>query len=228
LVTRQDLVGQQILVTAGPTHEDLDPVRFLTNRSTGKMGYALAKVAWRRGASVTLVSGPTALPDPYGVEVVRVRSAVSMLKELRQRFPGCQALLMAAAVSDYRVESLAEQKIKRGAQSQQLKLVQNPDILKDLSSLKKEQVLVGFAAETENLVAEAERKLKEKNLDLIVANDVNQPDSGFAVDTNEVTLLSREEPPQKMPLLTKEEVAERILDWVALRLAPSKEESVFV
>ena len=228
LVTRQDLVGRQILVTAGPTHEDLDPVRFLTNRSSGKMGYALARMAWRRGASVTLVSAPTHLPDPYGVEVVRVRSADSMLKELKQRFPGSQALLMAAAVSDYRVESLAEQKIKRGPQSQQLQLVENPDILKELSALKQEQLLVGFAAETENLVGEAQRKLKDKNLDLIVANEVNQPDSGFAVDTNEVTLLSREEPPQKLPLLTKEEVAEKILDWVVSRLDGRKEDSVFV
>jgi len=228
LVTPQDLVGRQILVTAGPTHEDMDPVRFLTNRSSGKMGYALARMAWRRGASVTLVTGPTHLPDPYGVEMVRVRSAESMLKELRQRFPDSAALLMAAAVSDYRVEILAEQKIKRGPQSQELQLVQNPDILKELFSLKQEQVLVGFAAETENLVAEAERKLKDKNLDLIVANDVNQPDSGFAVDTNEVTLLSREGSPQKLPLLTKEEVAEKILDWVASRLNGKEEESVFV
>jgi phosphopantothenoylcysteine decarboxylase / phosphopantothenate---cysteine ligase len=228
LVSRQDLAGRRILVTAGPTHEDLDPVRFITNRSTGKMGYALARVAWRRGAAVTLVSGPSALPEPYGVEVVRVRSAAAMLQEVKQLFPGSAALLMAAAVSDYRVESLAKQKLKRGAQSQQLQLVQNPDIVKELSLLKKEQVLVGFAAETENLVAEAERKLKEKNLDLVVANDVNQPDSGFAVDTNQVTLVSREEPPQKLPLLTKEEVAERILDWVALRLDGRKEASVFV
>ncbi len=229
LVSRQDLAGRQILVTAGPTHEDLDPVRFITNRSTGKMGYALARMAWRRGASVTLVSGPSALTEPYGVEVVQVRSATEMLKEVRERFPGCEALLMAAAVSDYRVESLAEQKIKRGNRShQQLQLVQNPDIIKELAGLKKNQVMVGFAAETENLVAEAERKLKEKNLDLVVANDVNQPDSGFAVDTNEVTLVSPDEPPLKLPLLTKEEVADRILDWVALKLAGRIEESVFV
>ena len=228
LVSQQDLTGRQILVTAGPTHEDLDPVRFLTNRSSGKMGYALAKVAWRRGASVTLVSGPTALPDPYGVEVVRVRSAEAMLQEVRERFPATEALLMAAAVSDYRAEILAEQKIKRGAPTQQVNLVQNPDILKEVGPLKKQQVLVGFAAETDNLVAEAERKLKEKNLDLIVANDVNQPDSGFAVDTNEVTLVSREDAPQKLPLLTKEEVAERILDWVAARLSGVQKGSVFV
>lgn len=228
MVSRQDLAGRQILVTAGPTHEDVDPVRFLTNRSTGKMGYALARMAWRRGASVTLVSGPSNLPEPYGVEVVGVRSAAEMLQEVRQHFPGSQALLMAAAVSDYRVESLAEQKIKRGAESQQLQLVQNPDIVKELAALKQEQVLVGFAAETENLVAEAERKLEEKNLDLVVANEVNQPDSGFAVDTNKVTLVSREEPPLKLPLLTKEEVADRILDWVARKLAGPTEVSVFV
>lgn len=228
LVSRQDLAGRRIMVTAGPTHEDLDPVRFLTNRSTGKMGYALARMAWRRGAAVTLVSGPSALSDPYGIEVVRVRSASAMLKEVRRRFSGCEAVLMAAAVSDYRVEKLSAQKIKRGAAAQQLQLVQNPDIIREISALKKEQVLVGFAAETENLVAEAERKLQEKNLDLVVANDVNQPDSGFAVDTNQVTLVSREEPPQKLPLLTKEEVADRILDWVALRLAGKTGESVFV
>ena len=192
------------------------------------MGYALAKVAWRRGASVTLVSGPTTLPGPYGVELVTVRSAAAMLQMVRERFPDCAALLMAAAVSDYRVEVFAEQKIKRGVQTQELKLVQNPDILKELSSLKKEQILVGFAAETENLVAEAERKLKEKNLDLIVANDVNQSDSGFAVDTNEVTLLSPGEEPQKLPLLTQEDVAERLLDWVAEKLAGPTEGSVFV
>jgi|UniRef100_A0A7C3V451 phosphopantothenoylcysteine decarboxylase/phosphopantothenate--cysteine ligase len=219
LVSPQDLAGRRVLVTAGPTHEDLDPVRFLTNRSSGKMGYALARMAWRRGASVTLVSGPTALPDPYGAERVRVRSAQEMLQEVRERFLDTDALLMAAAVSDYRAEKLSEKKIKRGAEMQQVKLVQNLDILKEVGKLKKHQVVVGFAAETGNLVAEAERKLKEKNLDLIVANDVNQPDSGFAVDTNEVTLVSREEPPRKLPLLTKEEVADKILDWVAPRLA---------
>ncbi len=228
LVSRQDLAGQQVLVTAGPTHEDLDPVRFLTNRSSGKMGFAVAKVAWRRGAQVTLVSGPTALPDPYGVELVRVRSAEEMFQEVWERFPATAALIMAAAVSDYRAESLAAQKIKRGAQTQRINLLQNPDIIKEISTLKKHQVLVGFAAETGNLVAEAKRKLKEKNLDLIVANDVNQSDSGFAVDTNEVTLLSPGEEPQKLPLLTKEEVAERILDWVAEKLAGQKEGSVFV
>jgi phosphopantothenoylcysteine decarboxylase/phosphopantothenate--cysteine ligase len=228
LVSPQDLAGQRVLVTAGPTHEDLDPVRFLTNRSSGKMGYALARVAWRRGASVTLVSGPTALPDPYGVEVVGVRSAGEMLQEVRERFCAVEALLMAAAVGDYRASKLAEKKIKRGAEAQLVSLVQNPDILKEVASLKKHQLVVGFAAETGNLVAEAERKLLEKNLDLIVANNVDQPDSGFAVDTNQVTLVSREEAPQSLPLLTKEEVAGKILDWLAPRLALKQKGSVLV
>jgi phosphopantothenoylcysteine decarboxylase / phosphopantothenate---cysteine ligase len=228
LVSRQDLAGRQVLVTAGPTHEDLDPVRFLTNRSSGKMGYALAKVAWRRGASVTLVSGPTALPDPYGVEVVRVRSAEEMLREVKERFPLAEALIMAAAVSDYRAERLSGKKMKRGAEAQQINLVQNADILKEVAALKKRQVMVGFAAETGNLVDEAERKLKEKKLDLIAANDVNEPDSGFAVDTNVVTLVSRDQEPQALPLLSKEEVAGKILDWLAPRLPRGQKESVFV
>ncbi|MGQ9689276.1 MAG: bifunctional phosphopantothenoylcysteine decarboxylase/phosphopantothenate--cysteine ligase CoaBC [Desulfobaccales bacterium] len=219
LVSPQDLAGQRLLVTAGPTHEDLDPVRFLTNRSSGKMGYALAKVAWRRGASVTLVSGPTALPDPYGVDLVRVRSAAEMHREVTQRFPACEALLMAAAVSDYRPERPAPQKIKRQGEAQQFNLVQNIDILQAVGAVKKHQVVVGFAAETGNLVAEAQRKLTEKNLDLIVANDVSQPESGFAVDTNEVTLICRDGLLQQLPLLSKEEVAGRILDWLATRLS---------
>ncbi len=228
LVSPQDLAGRRLLVTAGPTHEDLDPVRFLTNRSSGKMGYALAKVAWRRGASVTLVSGPTGLPDPYGVETVRVRSAAEMHAEVTRRFPDSEGLLMAAAVSDYRPQRAASKKIKRGAEARQFDLVQNPDILQAVAPLKRHQVVVGFAAETGNLVAEAERKLKEKNLDLIVANDVSQPDSGFAVDTNEVTLVSREGLLEKLPLLPKEEVAGKILDWLATRLSGGQEGQVFV
>jgi phosphopantothenoylcysteine decarboxylase / phosphopantothenate---cysteine ligase len=151
-----------------------------------------------------------------------------MLQEVRERFPAADALIMAAAVSDYRAEKLADRKMKRGADTQLINLVQNTDILKDVASRKKQQVVVGFAAETGNLVAEAERKLQEKNLDLIVANDVNEPDSGFAVDTNVVTLVSRENAPQKLPLLSKEEVAARILDWVVVRLANGPEGSVFV
>ncbi len=220
LVSPQDLGGKQVLVTAGPTHEDCDPVRFLTNRSSGKMGYALAKVAWRRGAEVCLISGPSHLAAPYGVERIWVRSAQEMLAAVRESFGGADALLMAAAVGDYRPVSCELKKIKRGRESAQIQLAQNPDILREMSGLKKKgQVLVGFAAETHDLEAEARRKLKEKNLDFIVANDVTRQDAGFAVDTNQVTILSREGEPLRLPLLSKEEVAERILDRVAELLA---------
>jgi phosphopantothenoylcysteine decarboxylase/phosphopantothenate--cysteine ligase len=219
LVTPQDLAGRRVLVTAGPTHEDLDPVRFLTNRSSGKQGYALARVAWRRGAEVFLVSGPSALPAPYGVERVMVWSAQDMFEALKVRFEQADALLMAAAVGDYRPTRIEPQKIKRGAGEVQFQLTPNPDILKELSKLQKKQVVVGFAAETEDLAAEARRKLVYKNLDLIVANDVTRPHSGFAVDTNEVTIFAREGVPVRLPLLSKEEVAARVLDRVLELLA---------
>jgi phosphopantothenoylcysteine decarboxylase/phosphopantothenate--cysteine ligase len=219
LVIPQDLAGRRLLVTAGPTHEDLDPVRFLTNRSTGKMGYALARVAVRRGAAVTLVSGPSTLSAPVGVELVPVRSALDMLVEVQERFSETDALIMAAAVGDYRPETLAEKKMKRGPDLIEVRLIQNPDILKALRPLKTRQIVIGFAAETGSLVTEAQRKLMEKNLDLIVANEVNRPDAGFAVDTNEVTLVAREGDPIALPLMSKEEVAARILDWLVQALA---------
>ena len=219
LVTPQDLAGRRVLVTAGPTNEDLDPVRFLTNRSSGKQGYALARVAWRRGAEVFLVSGPSALPAPYGVERVMVWSAQDMFEALKVRFEQADALLMAAAVGDYRPTRIEPQKIKRGAGEVQFQLTPNPDILKELSKLQKKQVVVGFAAETEDLAAEARRKLVYKNLDLIVANDVTRPHSGFAVDTNEVTIFALEGVPVRLPLLSKEEVAARVLDRVLELLA---------
>jgi phosphopantothenoylcysteine decarboxylase/phosphopantothenate--cysteine ligase len=219
LVSPQDLAGRKVLVTAGPTHEDFDPVRFLTNRSSGKMGYALARAAWRRGAEVCLISGPGVLPAPYGVERVMVRSALEMLEAVKARFAGAAALFMAAAVGDYRPESYAPKKIKRGQAEAQFQLVQNPDILREMGRLKRGQVVVGFAAESHDLESEARRKLKEKNLDLIVANDVTRTDSGFAVDTNQVTILAAAGEPLRLPLLTKQEVAERLLDRVAELLA---------
>jgi len=215
LVTVQDFSGRRLLVTAGPTHEDLDPVRFITNRSSGKMGYALARVGRRRGAQVCLVSGPSALDAPHGVERVMVRSAVEMRDALAARFPQTDALLMAAAVSDYRPASSQPRKIKRGRQEVELRLAQNPDILKDIRGLKDKQVVVGFAAETHDLEAEARRKMADKGLDLIVANDVTRIDAGFAVDTNEVTVIHRDGRLVALPLLTKEQVAEKILDLVA-------------
>ncbi len=219
LLAPPDLSGYHILVTAGPTHEDFDPVRFLTNRSSGKQGYALAKVAWRRGAAVTLVSGPSGLPAPYGVDRVMVRSARDMLAAVKERFPEADVLLMAAAVSDYRPTQVEIRKIKRAHESMQFHLTQNPDILKQVAPLKERQIVVGFAAETHDMEAEARRKMAEKHLDLIVANDVNRPDSGFQVDTNEVTLISREGAPAPLPLLPKQEVAAKILDLVADLLA---------
>jgi phosphopantothenoylcysteine decarboxylase/phosphopantothenate--cysteine ligase len=214
LLSPQDLAGRKVLVTAGPTHEDFDPVRFLTNRSSGKQGYALARVAWRRGAEVTLVSGPSALAAPYGVNRIMVRAARDMQAAVVERFPEVDVLLMAAAVSDYRPTQAEIRKIKRGRDEMQFHLTQNPDILKQVASLKNRQIVVGFAAETHDLEAEARRKMREKHLDLIVANDVNRPESGFQVDTNEVTLIPREGEGMPLPLMSKEEVAARILDQV--------------
>ncbi len=220
LVTPPDLGGRRILVSAGPTHEDLDPVRFLTNRSTGKMGYAVAAVARRRGAEVTLVSGPTALPAPWGVSRYLVRTALEMQAALESLFSQCDVLIMSAAVSDYRPAGLAEQKIKRGEEEMLVKLTHNPDIVAGLGARRQQQqVLVGFAAETQDLLEHATTKLQRKNLDLIVANDVSAPDAGFAVDTNRVTILDRQGGVEVLPLLSKEEVADRILDRVAALLA---------
>jgi phosphopantothenoylcysteine decarboxylase/phosphopantothenate--cysteine ligase len=214
LLSPQDLAGWKILVTAGPTHEDFDPVRFLTNRSSGKQGYALAKVAWRRGADVTLVSGPTSLTAPYGVKFVAVRSARDMQAAVKAYFPEVDVLLMAAAVSDYRPTQAEIRKIKRAHEEMQFHLTQNPDILKQVAGHKSGQIVVGFAAETHDLEVEARRKMREKHLDLIVANDVNRPDSGFQVDTNEVTLIPREGESTPLPLMSKEEVAAKVLDRV--------------
>jgi phosphopantothenoylcysteine decarboxylase/phosphopantothenate--cysteine ligase len=219
LVSPQDFAGRKVLVTAGPTHEDFDPVRFLTNRSSGKMGYALAKVAWRRGAEVCLISGPSELAAPYGVERLWIRSALDLLEAVQKRFAAAEALFMAAAVGDYRPVRCEPRKIKRGRAEAQFHLVQNPDILREVGTIKDRRIVVGFAAESHDLELEARRKLVEKNLDLIVANDVTQKDSGFAVDTNQVTVLGREGEPRRLPLLSKEEVAERILDLVAELLA---------
>jgi phosphopantothenoylcysteine decarboxylase / phosphopantothenate---cysteine ligase len=218
LLSVPDLVGRKVLVTAGPTHEDFDPVRFLTNRSSGKQGYALAKVAWRRGADVTLISGPTSLPVPYGVKCVAVRSARDMQAAVKAHFSVVDALLMAAAVSDYRPTQTEIRKMKRAHDEMQYHLTQNPDILKQVALLKDGQIVVGFAAETHDIEAEARRKMREKHLDLIVANDVNRPDSGFQVDTNEVTLIPRQGEPTPLPLLSKEEVAAKILDQVVALL----------
>lgn len=207
--------GKRVLVTSGPTREPLDPVRYLSNRSSGKMGYALAEAARLRGAEVTLISGPTALPTPGGVEFLRVETAAEMRDAVLPRAQAADLLLAAAAVSDYRPAEFAAQKIKKGNGSPTLSLTQNDDILALLGQQKRpDQTLVGFAAETEHLVDHARRKMETKNLDWIVANDVTAEGAGFDVDTNIVTLIGREGREIALPLLTKREVAERILDTV--------------
>ena len=211
-----ELAGRRVLVTAGGTREYIDFVRFIGNPSSGKMGYALAEAARDRGAEVTLVSAPTALPKPVGVELVAVETAQEMRDAVLDALPETDLLLMAAAVADYRPAHRVGRKIKKGeAEELTLRLVRNPDILAEVAARRgpKPAVVVGFAAETEDLVANAKAKLVEKRLDLIVANDVTAPDSGFGADTNRVTLLDRRGRIEALPLLPKTEVAERVLDW---------------
>jgi len=215
-----DLDGERVLVTAGPNREPLDPVRFLSNRSSGRMGYALAAAAWRRGADVTLVSGPTALADPHGVTTVRVSTADEMHRAVRREFKETSVLLMAAAVADYRPKSVARQKIKKGAGRHTIELERTVDILADLPASRGRRIVVGFAAETEDVLRNAERKLTAKKLDLIVANDVSRPDAGFEVATNAVTLIDADGR-DEIDLAGKDEIADRILDRV-VRLRSSR------
>ena len=214
---RQDLDGERVLVTAGPTREDIDPVRFLSNRSSGKMGYAVARAAARRGAKVVLVTGPTAIETPGGVERIDVRSAEDMLRAVEARFPECTLAIFAAAVADYRAVEPSESKIKRTQDALTLRLEPNPDILATVAREKGERLVVGFAAETDSVAENARKKLAQKNADVMVANDVTAEGAGFDVDTNMVTLLSSDGRDLPLPRLTKAEVAERILDEV-LRL----------
>jgi len=220
LLRRRDLEGETVLVTAGPTVEDVDPVRFVSNRSSGKMGYRLAEAARDRGAKVILVSGPTSLPAPHGVEVVSVRSAQDMQRAVADRVGPATVVIAAAAVSDYRPAAASASKIKKTDGPVTLELVRTPDILKGLGEAKGARLLVGFAAETEDLVGNARKKLEAKNLDLVVANDVTAAGAGFGGETNAVVLLRRDGGRVDVPLGSKREVAERILDEVrALRSA---------
>src|SRR6516164_1750785 len=214
---QQNLAGERVLVTAGPTREDIDPVRFLSNRSSGKMGYAVAAAAARRGAKVVLVTGPTALQTPEGVDRVDVRNAEEMLRAVKAQFPECTVAILAAAVADYRVAEPSESKIKRSQEARTLRLEPSPDILATIAQEKGDRLVVGFAAETEDVAENARKKLAQKNADVIVANDVTAEGAGFDVDTNIVTLLSSDGRDLPLPRLTKAEVAERILDEV-LRL----------
>jgi len=222
---RRDLEGQTILLTAGPTQEELDPVRFLTNKSSGRMGYAVAEAAAQRGAKVILVSGPTALETPAGVRRVDVRTASEMLQAVEQHFSEATMGIFAAAVADYRPVQSLSQKLKKTGGEIVLHLEQNPDILVTAARKKGNRQVVGFAAETENVAENARKKLKDKNADLIVANDVTAEGAGFDVDTNVVTLFARDGRDLPLPKLSKREVAHRILDEVVRLSASVKHQS---
>lgn len=219
LYPRRDLLGKHVLVSAGPTQEKIDPVRYITNRSSGKMGYAVAEAAAQRGAKVTLVSGPVTLPVPPGVERVSVVSSADMCEAVHAHFPACDGLVMAAAPADFTPAEAAEQKIKKnGREGMSLVLVSTRDILKSIGQQKGDKRVMGFAAETENLKENAGKKLESKNLDMIAANDVTAEGAGFAVDTNAVTLYYRDGSFEQSGSMTKRALA----DWLLDRLFPQK------
>ena len=210
MCSTNELEGTTILVTAGGTQESIDPVRYIGNRSSGKMGYAIAEQAVRMGAKVILVSAPTSLPIPSGVDFISVDSAVSMQEAVEARYNDVNVVIMAAAVSDFRVLHKAEQKIKK-MESMTIELVKNPDILQGLGSKKSHQILVGFAAETEHVIKYGQDKVARKNLDMLVANDVSKSNAGFNVDTNEGYFLYPDKEPKEMPNMKKSDLARHIL-----------------
>lgn len=219
---RQRLQGKKVLVTAGPTREAIDPVRFISNRSSGRMGYAIAKVAQQWGAEVFLVSGPTALTAPPGVHLTRVETAAEMREAVLKYFPEVDIVIKAAAVADYRVKEVKDQKIKKKDEGLILELEKTPDILEELGRIKENQILVGFAAETQNLLAYAEEKLRRKNLDFIVVNDVSRKDAGFEVETNAIQIVHRNGKVTDYPLMSKEKIAEVILEEIITRISEIK------
>ena len=209
---KQSLNGCRILVTAAGTREPIDPVRYIGNRSSGKMGYAIAAKAAMRGAEVILVSGPSALQAPAGVKLLRVESAAEMRDAVWKEYEAVDAVIMSAAVADYRVKAAAPEKIKKTQDEWMLPLVKNPDILYELGRHKKRQILIGFAAETQNVLEYARGKLEKKNLDYIVANDVTEDGAGFNTDTNRILMISRTGEVERFPLMRKTELADIILD----------------
>ena len=218
LLRKKDLAGENFLITAGPSREPLDPVRYISNRSSGKMGYALARAALRRGATVALVSGPTALEPPSGARLIEVNTAAEMREAVLKEYPHSSAVIMAAAVADYHAVAPSGQKIKRGVGDLELRLIPNPDILKELGQNKDGKWLVGFAAETENLTANAGKKLREKNLDIVIANNVAEEGSGFDGDTNVATIIDRTGVVRPLPLMSKDDLADCIYDhYLALK-----------
>ena len=212
LGAKGDLAGKSIVVTAGGTEEPIDPVRHISNRSSGKMGYAMAEAARDRGAEVTLISAPATLPQPDGMTFVAVRTAIQMKEAVLAAVENADVLVMAAAVADYQPKETAQAKIKKASPTLTLRLVKTPDILSEVTG---SFIKVGFAAESEDTVANARKKLAKKGLDLIVANDITATDSGFEVDTNKVILIDKQGKEETLPLMSKREVAEKILDRVA-------------
>lgn len=223
-VTSQDLQETPILITAGPTHEPLDPVRFIGNRSTGKMGYALAATAGQRGGKVTLISGPSDLKPPAGVNFIQVTTADEMHKAVLNCAKQMSVIVKAAAVSDYRPTTTACHKIKKGNTNLNLSLTANRDILKELGkrqeTTQNPPLLIGFAAESQNHLANGRRKLAEKNLDLIIINDISNKERGFAADSNQITIIDKNGGKEELPLLSKEETAHRIWDKVSGMISP--------
>ena len=220
LLKKKDLSGEKLLITAGPNREPLDPVRYISNRSSGKMGYALARAGARRGAEVVLVSGPTVLEPPAVARLISVITAADMREAILKEYGQCTAVIMAAAVSDYHAAAVAEKKIKRGKGPIELRLEPNPDILKELGNNKEGKWLIGFAAETEDLTANAQKKLRDKNLDMVVANNIAETGSGFDGDTNIATIVDRSGAARSLPMMSKDELADQIYDhFLALKSA---------
>jgi phosphopantothenoylcysteine decarboxylase/phosphopantothenate--cysteine ligase len=212
LLPVRDLEGKTVLVTAGPTVEHLDPVRFITNHSTGKMGFAVAERAARRGAKVVLIAGPTNLTAPQGVERVDVQSALEMKEAVMLHMKEADIIIKSAAVADYRPAEISSEKIKKSEEELTIKLEKNPDILFELGKVKGDRVLIGFAMETQNLIENAKAKVQKKNLDFIVANDLRTEGAGFAGDTNVVKIIDRQGSIEEVPLMKKSELADIVLD----------------
>lgn len=210
----QDLLGKKVLVSAGPTIAPIDPVRYITNRSTGKMGYAIAKEARDRGAEVILVSGPTNLEPPKNVKIINIKTNEEMKKEILQNFKWADIVIKSAAVADYKPKEYSKEKIKKGEGDLNICLTRDNDILKFLGEIKTHQVLVGFAAESDNVLENAERKLKNKNLDFIVANDITSSDTGFGSEDNKVVILSKNNEKLELEKMSKKKVASNIFDMI--------------
>ena len=210
-----ELKGKKIVITAGPTIEPLDPVRYMTNYSSGKMGYALAEEAKKKGAEVTLITGPTNLEDPSGIKIIKIETTREMYESVESEFDDCHVLIKSAAPLDYRPEKMSQEKIKKNEDSMSISFIRNPDIAAHFGNIKKDQLIIGFAAETENIIENAKKKLESKNLDFIVANNVKSKDSGFRTDNNKATIIDRDGKQEELPDMSKNDLANIILEKVS-------------